>query len=669
MFGFKFDSLRTRLCLGVFFASIFPYLLGGAYISQVVIERIQANYIRQARTVIDKVQSDLDHAFLSPVENLVTALAHDDRLLEISPDHLNHYIHYDPASFSERDDPREQTLKRYFKNMKSTHSNIDTIFLASSWGGYLETPPFLPKGSYDPRLRAWYKNTLAQPGRIVTTDPYITSVTNQMVVSVTHTIERDADTIGVVGVMLYLSEFQKNVVDTNIGQSGYLLILNPNDKIIVSPKHPEWLLKTPTEVGVSQLSRLEEKADTLTPLTLDDRDQVMLVSPPDKRGWKVIAIIDRAELEAQAAPLRNLIISVYAFTLLLVLLTIIYATTRITRPLKEMTSLALQMADGHLETTEIHVSTHDELGQLALSFSRMARNLKQSYSNLELRVEDRTQDLNAANEELQAMNLELNETILQLSRTQDLLVKTEKMAALGSLVAGVAHELNTPAGVALTAASHLDSITRKLDALYASNSVKRRHLSEYIEEAGQSTQIILANLEQAIRLVRHFKQISVDQTYEQRQPFYVREYIENTISCFATRLSAAPIRVELDCAAELSIDSFPEAFSQVLSNLLANSLLHAYQPQQQGRIRIAVTRRSTQLLLQYTDDGKGIAADIQDRIFEPFFTTKRESGAIGLGLSIVYNIIAQQFVGTIECSSAPGQGTTFTITLPLKEKD
>ncbi|WP_346355355.1 sensor histidine kinase [Azotosporobacter soli] len=665
MFGVKLNSLRTRLCLGVFLASIFPYLLGGAYISQVVIERIQTNYIQQARTVIDKVQSDLDHAFLSPVENLVTALANDDRLLEISPAQLNNYIHYDPSSFVDRDDPLEQTLKRYFKNMKNNHSNIDTIFLASSWGGYMETPPFMPKGSYDPRLRAWYKNTIAQPGQIVTTDPYITAVTNQMVVSVTHTIERDAQTIGVVGVMLYLTEFQKKVVDTNIGQTGYLLILNPNNKIIVSPKHPEWLLKTPAEVGVSQLTQLEEKANMLKPFTADNLEQIMLVSPPDKRGWKVIAIIDRAELEAQAAPLRNLIISVYAFTLLLVLLTIIYATTRITRPLEKMTSLALQMADGNLETTEIKVSTSDELGQLALSFSRMARNLKQSYSNLEMRVEDRTQDLNAANEELQAMNLELNETIIQLSKTQALLVKTEKMAALGSLVAGVAHEINTPAGVALTAASHLDSITKELAALYAANSVKRRHLTEYIEEAGQSAQIILANLEQAIRLVRHFKQVSVDHTYEQRQSFNLREYIENTLSCFATRLSAPQISVSIDCASDLEIDSYPEAFSQVLSNLLANSLLHAYQPEQQGHITIAVTRHPTKLILKYTDDGKGIAADIQDRIFEPFFTTKRETGAIGLGLSIVYNIIAQQFSGMIECSSAPEQGTTFTITLPL----
>lgn len=665
MFGIRLQSLRTRLFLGVFFASVIPYLLGGAYIGRVVIERIEKNYIQQAHEAMNSVDDELEHSFLRPVENLVTLLAYDDRLLNLADLPLNNYTQFDSsAPFSDRDDP---ALKRNFANLKRNYGNIDTIFLASSQGGYLETPPFRAIYAYDPRERTWYQNTLEHPGQIVMSEPYVTTVTRKLVISATHTVDYDGRTLGVVGVMIPLKELQEKVTAAGIGETGYLMILNPAGKIIVSPKHPEWLLKTPDEVGLEAVLQTNS-TDTLTPFLVDGIEQFVVSHAADKRGWRIVAIIDRAELTAQAAPLRNLIASVYIATLLLVLLTISYATKRITQPLQEMTVLTTQMAGGNLETTDIQVTTNDELGQLAQSFSSMARNLKRSYGELELRVEERTQDLNAANEELQAMNLELHETINRLNETQALLVKTEKLAALGSLVAGVAHEINTPAGVALTAASHLATITGELAARYAANNVKRSELSEYIHEAQQATQILLTNLDQAIRLVRNFKQVSADPSREQRQPFNVRERLDSTLSCYINRLQDMNLSVRIDCDSNLEINSYPEAFSDVFANLLTNSLLHAYQPDDNGRIVIQVEQQpSNQLLLRYSDDGRGIDESIQERIFEPFFTTKRESGATGLGLPIVYNIIAQQFAGTIDCQSQVGSGTTFTITLPLEQ--
>lgn len=666
MFGIKKNSLRTRLCLGVFLASIIPYLLGGAYLVELVIERIHNSYFKHARSVIIMVQNELDHSLLTPAENLVGTLAHDERLALVKSSELNDYRTFGSAEFVDHSLPQDNALRRRFDNLKEHHAHIGSIFFAATDGGYLETPPFTPNGSYDPRERAWYKNTLAQRGRIVTTDPYITAISGQMVVSVTHTVDKGPETTGVIGIMLPLTEFQNKVLETTIGKTGHLMILNPNERIVVSPKYPEWLLKTPAEIGMPELSGLVEKTDDLIPFKAFGKDQILLVGPPDRRGWKVIALIDRQELAAQAAPLRNTVIIVYSLTLLLVLLTIIYATTRITRPLKKMTAITSQMADGDLDTTEIEVSTNDELGQLAKSFSRMAKNLKQSYNELELRVEERTQDLNAANEELQAMNEELCDTITQLHKTQELLVKTEKLAALGGLVAGVAHEINTPAGVALTAASHLDAITKELAALYAVNGVKRSHLSEYIAEAQQAVAHVLNNLQQTIHLVRSFKQVSVSQTHETRHSFNVKECIEDAVACFTDRLATGRIDVKIDCPADLTIDSFPDSLRQIISNLLANSLLHAYKPEEKGLIIISAAREKAGICLCYYDDGRGMDEGVLTRMYEPFFTTNRASGSLGLGMAVIYNIIAQQFGGMIDCASTPGEGVKFTITLPEK---
>lgn len=819
MFSLTIKSLRTKMLLWVFGASIVPYLLGGAYLGQVVMERTEEEYIQHAREVTNNIQHNLDYGFLSPVENLVNTLAHDERIMNISGENLNNYTQFDPGVFVHQEDPVEDMLNRYFVTVRNNHHNIGTIFFGSTWGGYMEDLLFIPKKAYDPRLRSWYRNTVGHPGEAVTTDPYITSVSDQMVVSVTHTVDRDRQTIGVVGIMLYLAEFQNMVAETKIGKTGYMMVLNPNDKFVVSPEHPEWLLKDLREINIGPLTEIAGQLNTMIPYKVDNKDQIAIINLPDKRGWKYIAVIDRAEIVAQATVVRNIIIGVYCITLVLLLLAITYATTRITRPLKTLTDVTGQMADGNLEITDFSVGTNDELGRLARAFGKMARNLKDSYMNLELqieertielnerrkaeaalavseekfskafqcssdaigivsisdgryrevsdafvtvfgysrdevigknstefnlwvtetdklcfltecrekefarefdarwrtksgeirfgslsvekiniseeefilfvwhdltarkqveedlreardhlevKVEERTREVNAANQELQVINEELVETLYQLQKTQDELVKTSKMAALGGLVAGVAHEINTPAGVALTAASHLEKITKELADIYENKKLKRVDFEEYIQECQQATDIIFSNLRRADRLIRSFKQVSVDQTSEVRRRFNIKEYTEETLLSLSSKLKNTGHIVTVQCDENLEMDSFPGGFSQIITNLLMNSLVHGYQLDDAGQIRIDIVKETKGLVIKFSDDGKGMAEEVVKKIFDPFFTTKRDAGGSGLGLHIVYNIVAQQFKGTIECESSPGQGTTFTITIPME---
>jgi signal transduction histidine kinase len=253
----------------------------------------------------------------------------------------------------------------------------------------------------------------------------------------------------------------------------------------------------------------------------------------------------------------------------------------------------------------------------------------------------------------------------QLLETQDTLIRTEKMASLGGLVAGVAHEINTPVGITLTAASHLSLSTRQIVSQFTSGQIKKSELQDYLHTAEESSVLILSNAERAANLIHSFKQVAVDQTSEARRSFDMNEYLHEVITSLRPKLRRSHTNVEIDCPEGLGMDSFPGALSQVVTNLVMNALLHAYDEDQEGTILLKADAIASQRVrLQICDDGKGIPPENLSRIFEPFFTTKRGSGGSGLGLHIVYNIIFKRLGGHIDVDSTVGVGTRFTLTLP-----
>ena len=253
---------------------------------------------------------------------------------------------------------------------------------------------------------------------------------------------------------------------------------------------------------------------------------------------------------------------------------------------------------------------------------------------------------------------------------QDELVQVEKLAALGGLVAGVAHEVNTPIGVTLSAATHLEAETQKTDRAYQAGDLSEEGLSDYFATARQATQLMSLNSQRAADLIQSFKQVAVDQTGGERRTFAVASYIDEVLLSLRPHLKKSQTTIQVNCPATLTMDSLPGAFSQVLTNLVMNALLHAFEPDQFGHIDISVVAvDAAQLRLTFRDDGQGIAPELHTRVFEPFFTTRRSSGGSGLGLHIVHNIVTQVLKGTLALDSRLGQGTTFTLLLPRKLAD
>lgn len=284
--------------------------------------------------------------------------------------------------------------------------------------------------------------------------------------------------------------------------------------------------------------------------------------------------------------------------------------------------------------------------------------LRNANEELEEKVEFRTIELMAVNQDLMEANLELK-------ATQESLVRSEKMAALARLVAGVAHEINTPVGICVTLASHLDSITNLFMKIYRDGSVHRRDLEEYIAECSEVAKILLLNTERAAKLVSNFKQVSADQASEARRIFGVRSYIDEILTMLTAKLKKSGHVINVQCDDSIVVDGYPGAFAQILTNLILNSLVHAYNPGDAGRITIQGERVEQYLIITYKDNGKGMDSEVLGKIFDPFFTTRRNQGGTGLGMCIVYNLVTQLYGGSIECLSQLGAGATFIIKIPL----
>lgn len=306
----------------------------------------------------------------------------------------------------------------------------------------------------------------------------------------------------------------------------------------------------------------------------------------------------------------------------------------------------------------------DEVGRLIDGFNEMLTQI--GLRDLKLR-EARTESEERLLE-TKRTNSELQKTLARLRQTQEQLVQVEKMASLGGLVAGIAHEINTPVGVGVTAASTLRARTDTLKQEYEASKLTNSGLKRYVDIAQQSSEIILSNLNRASELIQSFKQVAVDQTSSERRRFRVLPYLNEILLSLRPKLKKTRLKVEVACDDMLEINSYPGALAQILTNLVMNSLIHAYEPDQKGTLRIEVEQRGDKVHLEYSDDGKGMPQENVSRVFDPFFTTRRGSGGSGLGMHIVFNLVTQQMGGKIKLRSDLGKGTHVEILIPAHQE-
>ncbi|AWB68987.1 HAMP domain-containing histidine kinase [Saccharobesus litoralis] len=345
----------------------------------------------------------------------------------------------------------------------------------------------------------------------------------------------------------------------------------------------------------------------------------------------------------------------------------------ITQPLEELVQLFKRVTNEKDYAARAPKQTLQELSTLSSSFNTM---LDRIHSNLEKQknAETEIRKLNQNLEDkvgqrtvaLKNANAELMNTLEKLHQYQNQLVENEKMASLGDMVAGIAHEVNTPIGLGVTASTLLMDRIKDIQHNLQNKKLTAQQLDKFLSDGEENLNIIYRNLNRAAELISSFKQVAVDQGSETNREFGVYQLIQEVLLSLRPKLKNHQHEIVIECEQSLMIESKPGPLNQILINLIMNSLIHGFEGIEAGQIQIIVKFYNDKLNISYSDNGKGINEQLRKRIFDPFVTTKRGEGGSGLGMHLVYNLITQALAGNITVASEEGQGIQFDISFPVR---
>ena len=324
-------------------------------------------------------------------------------------------------------------------------------------------------------------------------------------------------------------------------------------------------------------------------------------------------------------------------------------------PLQQIMTAMRAITLGDYDRQVQGITARDEVGAMARAVEVFRENAI---------AKRRTED------ELRSSKEKAESALLELNTAQQNLIDAERLAALGGLVAGVAHEVNNPIGISLTVASSFARRSEMFEAeLKSGGGLRRSQLEEFVRASRDAAQQLVANLHRAGELIQSFKQVAVDRSHAERRQFSLGEATDQIIASLRPVLKRAPIEMTLDVPEGLIIDGYPGSYGQILTNLFLNAVNHAFGDGRAGAIAISARARGhDDVEISFADNGAGMTPDVQRQAFDPFFTTRRNEGGTGLGLHIVYNLVTQQLGGRMMLESRLGQGTTFRIIMPRVAK-
>lgn len=326
----------------------------------------------------------------------------------------------------------------------------------------------------------------------------------------------------------------------------------------------------------------------------------------------------------------------------------------------------LQAANRQLD--DQNISLEEEVAKKTATLSKIMLDLEQQKDELlinqrELRQENENRQF--VEDELRKRNSELATSMETLQLAKDQLVESERMASLGGLVAGIAHDVNTPLGVSVTATSFLEERVINLQTAFEDKKLTSSIMTSFLTDAQQTITLLTNNLNRASDLISSFKQVAVDQTSEAIREINVRQYLSEVVHSLVPNLKKTQHNIDIHCPDDLVILCAPGALAQIFTNMIMNSLIHGFENKVKGTIKIDITRNENKLLINYQDDGKGLPEGTLERHFDAFYTTRRGKGGSGLGTHIMYNLVTQTLNGDIEAFSKVHKGLRYVISIPI----
>jgi signal transduction histidine kinase len=369
-----------------------------------------------------------------------------------------------------------------------------------------------------------------------------------------------------------------------------------------------------------------------------------------QRGQKAQEMFDQT-----LADISRKVLSIAVIFLGIIITAGVLIALSIRLPLQQIIAAMQAITSGDYNSPVQGTSAKDEVGEMARAVEVFRENAI---------AKRKTED------ELRASKEKAENALHELNAAQQNLIDAERLAALGGLVAGVAHEVNNPIGISLTVASSFARRAEMFEAeLRSETGLGRSQLEEFVRTSRDAAQQLVGNLHRAGELIQSFKQVAADRSHAERRQFNLSEATDQIIASLRPALKKASITLSVEVPESLVIDGYPGSYGQILTNLFLNAANHGFADGRSGAITIsAKPRGNDDVEIIFADNGAGMTPDVQRQAFDPFFTTRRNEGGTGLGLHIVYNLVTQQFGGRMMLDSRPGQGTTFRIIMPRAAK-
>jgi signal transduction histidine kinase len=418
-------------------------------------------------------------------------------------------------------------------------------------------------------------------------------------------------------------------------------------------------LSTRTAALRAGLAKLSEQLASRTELLRNtiDASQAEAIGAIDGLSVKMRQREQKAQetFDRTLTSISRKVLSIAVIFLGIILTAGVVIALSIRLPLQQIMAAMHAITSGDYDRRVQGISAKDEIGAMARAVEVFRENAI---------AKRKTED------ELRTSKEKAEDALLELNTAQQNLIDAERLAALGGLVAGVAHEVNNPIGISLTVASSFARRTEAFETeLKSVGALRRSQLDEFVRTSRDAAGQLVANLQRAGELIQSFKQVAVDRSHAERRQFSLGEATHQIIASLRPVLRKAPIDLAVDVPEGLVIDGYPGSYGQILTNLFLNAANHAFADGRSGAISISARPRGhDDVEIIFADNGVGMTPDVQRQAFDPFFTTRRNEGGTGLGLHIVYNLVTQQLGGRMMLDSRPGQGTTFRIIIPRAAK-
>lgn len=535
------------------------------------------------------------------------------------------------------------------KDIASSNVMFNIAWVANDKASfYTENTAFVSDSDYIIAKRPWYTDAIDAKD-ISFSRPYIDYGTKKLIISCIAPIRLQDGHSGFCAIDLVIDTVPEYMRNYRIGPSGENMLLMADGTYIYSDDEAKIMTMNirQEKSGLEALSDKILKGDEgFEEIVYNGRPSYVAYQNIQENGWIVVSLIDKEEALKEKRMLEVRIYAMLAGVALLILMVIYLVISRMTKPFTLITEHARIISEGDFSRNipEGYLNRRDEMGDLSKAVQMITQAFRDENEILERRIEEK--------------NKELEEQYRYIS-------EAERLSSLGILVSGVAHEINTPLGVAMTSATYLQAINGDIQSKVVQGTVSKGQFLEFIQNVDESVGILGNNIGKAADLVERFKRVAVNDQSETLMRFGVKEYMDLVIDSLADEYEGIALAFETDCPEGLELESYPGAYSQIFTNLILNSIRHGYKGRDSGRIFISCAIYEGILGIDFTDDGNGIELENLKRVFDPFFTTDYVGRSSGLGMHIVYNLVTQKLRGTIRVESTLGKGTTVHMEVPI----